>query len=175
MYLITLYQIWCSYHIYVKKAIKFMSLWHHSEPFGLLSSYSSCFFRGVRPSFSGLMSYPYLFGMLNLDHSYTNLSFPTGWSPYFLDVVAHVEICIFPFQVTVWDTCPMLPMVIWSHVFFFWKFNSVILSSNVIFFDGPITQARIYFISSKCSFKCCANTFLLLCRSSSKGLVISLF
>jgi hypothetical protein len=44
----------------------------------------------------------------------------------------------------------------------FWESNG----TNVVVFDGPITQAKIYFASSRCSFRCCANTSLFLCRAT---------
>jgi hypothetical protein len=65
--------------------------------------------------------------------------------------------------------------VIWSHLitcFAFWKFSGAILSSNATFLDTSIIWTRIYFTSSICSFKCCATTSPLLCKSSSKGLII---
>jgi hypothetical protein len=68
--------------------------------------------------------------------------------------------------IVIWD-CPMTCLA-------FWKFNSVILSSNAIFFNGPITWARIYFVFSKCSFEFHANTSSLLWKSSSRGVVINL-
>jgi hypothetical protein len=174
MYLVALYQIWCLYHIYVRKTIRFKILWHHSEPFGSSLGHYFCFFKGARPSFNGLTCCPHLFRMLSFDHSCINIPFPTGWSLYFLDVTTHVEIGIYPFWVALQDTCAMLPKLIWSHVLF-WKSNNAMIFSNALFFDGPITQVKIYFISSRCLFRCYASTSILMCRSSSKGLVISLF
>ncbi len=74
-YLITLYQISCSYHSYVTKAIRVRILGHHNGPFGLLLGHSSCFFKGVRPSLSGPTCYPYLILMLGFDRSCISLSF----------------------------------------------------------------------------------------------------
>jgi len=126
MYLVVLYQLWCSYHIYVRKAIRFKILWHHNEPFDSSSGHSSCFFKGVRPSFNGLTCCPCLYRMLGFHHSYINILFPTRWSLYFLDVVAHVETGTYPFQVTLHDTHAMLLVVIRSHVLLF---KSVIVQS----------------------------------------------
>jgi len=85
----------------------------------------------------------------------------------FFHVVAHVKIgrtMEYPCDVT-WGR-PITCLA-------FRESSSAILSSNAIFFYGLIKEAGIYFTFNKCSFKCCANMFSLLCRSSSKGLVIS--
>jgi len=126
MYLVALYRIWCSYHIYVRKAIRFKILWHHSEPFGSSLGHSSYFFKGVRPSFNGLTCCPHLYRMLGFDHFCINILFPTRWSLYFLDMVAHVKTGTYPFQVTLHDTHVMLFEVIQSHVFLF---KSLIMQS----------------------------------------------
>jgi hypothetical protein len=49
-----------------------------SGPFGSLSSHSSCFFEGVKPSISGQTCYPHLFRMLGFDRSCTSISFLVG-------------------------------------------------------------------------------------------------
>jgi hypothetical protein len=56
----------------------------------------------------------------------------------------------------------------------FWKFSGAILSSTTIFFNGPITQAWVYFAFNICSYKRYVTASLFLCRSSSRGLVIGL-
>jgi hypothetical protein len=170
-YLVALYQIWCSYHNYVWKTIKVRILWHHSGPFDLLLGHSSCFFRGVRP----LTSYPCHFRMLGFNRTYISLSFSVGWSPYFFwcDGTCKYQYlsllgCIIGYSCIITWGCPITCLV-------FWKSNCAVLSSNVVFFDGPTTQAKIYFPFNRCSFKCHANMSPLLCRSSNRGLVINVF
>jgi hypothetical protein len=46
------------------------------------ATHFSCFFKGVRPSFSGPTCYPHLFMMLGLDRSCISIMFLVGWSPY---------------------------------------------------------------------------------------------
>jgi hypothetical protein len=174
-YLVVLYWIWCSYHNYVKKAIRVRILWHHGGPFGLLLGHSSYFFLGVKPSFSGSTSYPRLFKMLGFDRIYTSFSFLIGWSPYSFwcggtckDWYLSLLGCITRYPCVITWSCLITCLA-------FRKSNSVVLSSNVIFFDGPTTQARIYFPFNRCSFECCANMYSLMCRSSNKGFVFNLF
>jgi hypothetical protein len=173
-YLAALYQVWCLYHSFVRKAIRVKILWHHSGPFGSSSSHSSYFFRGVRPSFSGLTCCPHLFRMLGFDRSCISLLFPVGWSPFSSwcngtckDQYLSLLGC------TIGYPC----IVTWGHpitCLAFRKFNNAILFSNEFFFDGPTTWVRIYFASNKCPSGCCVNTSSLLCRSNNKGLIISL-
>jgi hypothetical protein len=174
-YIATLYQVWCSYHSYVKKVIRVRILWHQNGPFNLSSGHSSCFFKGARPSFNGLTCYPCLFRMLSIDHSYISHSFPTWWSAYsswcsgtcrdrYLSFIDHITgyVCV-----VTWG-CPIT-------CFIFQKSNNAIFSPNVIFFDEPITWTKIYFDSNKCSFGCWVNTSSLLCKSNNRGLVINSF
>jgi hypothetical protein len=135
----------------------------------LVHCHSSCFFSGARFSWSGLMCYFHLFKMLGFDRSYTSFSYLTRWSPYSpwcngtckywkLSLPCHIA--------------GYLCNVIWScsfTCFAFQKYNSVILSSNAILFDGPITWARIYFVYNRCSFECHAPMSLLLCKSSNRA------
>jgi hypothetical protein len=173
-YLATLYQVWCLYHSYVGKAMKVKILWHHSEPFGSSLSHFSYFFQGTRPSISGPTCYPYLLKILGFDHFCTSISFLAKWSPYFssCDGTCKNRYLSFP-CCTMGYSCNVTWCRPMTHLAF-QEPNVAILSSNVIFFDGPTTQAKFYFISTKCSFECCANTFPLLCKSYSKGLVINL-
>ncbi len=55
----------------------------------------------------------------------------------------------------------------------FWEPNDFVLSLVVGFFGGSLTQARIYFVSSRHSFKYHASTSLLMCGSRRRHLVIS--
>jgi hypothetical protein len=174
-YFAMLYWVWCSYHSYIKKAIRVKILWHHNGPFGLLSSHFFCFFKGVRPSLSGPTCYPHLFRMLGFDRSCTNLSFPTWWSFYsfWCSGICKDRYFSLPSHTTGYSC-----NVTWGCLITclaFWKSNNAIISSNAIFFDGPTTWARIYSTSSRSSFECCANTSSLLCRSNNRGLVISSF
>jgi hypothetical protein len=50
--------------------------------FNITVSHFICFFKGALPSLNGSTCCPYLFGMLNFDHSCTYHSFPTRWSPH---------------------------------------------------------------------------------------------
>ncbi len=81
-YLATLHQVWCLYHSYVGKAIRFRILWHHNESFGWLFGHYFYFFKGVRPSLSGPTWCLYLPRMLGFDRCCINLSFLARWSPY---------------------------------------------------------------------------------------------
>ncbi len=83
MYLATIYQIWCSYHSYVRKVIRVKILWHHNGPFGSSSSHYSCLVKGAQPILNCPTCYPCLFRMLGFDYSCTSLFFPTRWSPYY--------------------------------------------------------------------------------------------
>jgi hypothetical protein len=172
-YLATLYRIWCSYHSYVIKVINVRILWHHIGPFGSLSCHSSYFFKAARPSLSGLTCCPCLFRMLSFDHSCISFLFLVKWSPYssWCDGTCKDQYLSLPGH-TMGYSC----VVTWSHpitCLAFQKFSSAILSSNIIFFDGRTTRVEIYFTFTRCSFGCCANTFLLLCRSNNRVLVIS--
>jgi hypothetical protein len=51
--------------------------------------------------------------------------------------------------------------------------SGTILSSSSFFFDGPTTRAKVYFTSSKCSFRCCVNMSPFLCKSCNMGIVIN--
>jgi len=87
------------------------------------------------------------FRILGFDHFCTSFLYPVRWSPYFswcggtckdqyLSILGH--------------TMRYLCDVNWGHLItclVFQKFSSVILSSNAILFDRPITQAWIYFTS----------------------------
>jgi hypothetical protein len=169
-YLVTLYRIWYLYHSYVRKAIKVKILWHHSGPFSSLLGHSSYFFKGLKPSLSGLTCCLRLFRMVGFDYSCINISFLVGWSPYsswcngtcrdqYLSLLGHIMIYS---NIVIWG-CPIT-------CFAFQEFSSAILFWNAFFFDRPTTWAKIYFTFSRCSFKCCVNMSSLLCRSSSKGL-----
>jgi len=173
MYFVMLYRVWCSYHNYVKKTMKVKILWHHKAPFGSSLGHSSYFFKRVRLSLNTLMCCPCLFRMLGFDRSCISLSFPTRWSPYFSwcsgtckDWYLSLLGCIMGYLCNVTWSCLIKCLT-------FQKFSGAILSSNAIFFDGPITWVGIYFAFTRCCFRCCANTFLLLCRSNNRGLVIN--
>ncbi len=56
-----------------------------------------------------------------------------------------------------------------------WRFNGSILSLVVSFFGGSLTRAEVCLAPSKRSFRYHANTFLFMCRSRGKHLVINLF
>jgi len=174
-YLVVLYWAWCSYHSYVRKAFRVMILWHHSGPFGSSSSHFSCFFKGVRPSFGGLMCCPSLFRTLGFDCSCNSLSFPIGWSPYsfWCGGTCRNRYLSLPSRITRYP-CD----VTWGHLtscFAFRKSSSAILFSITVLFSGPTTRARIYFAFNKCSFRSCASMFSFLCLSNNRGLVINLF
>ncbi len=170
MYLATLYQIWYSYHNYVRKVIKVKIRCHHNGPFGSSLGHSSYFFKGLRPSLSGPTCCLRLFKMLGFDCSCINLLFLARWSPYsswcsgtcrdwYLSLRGHIM--------------GYLNIVTWGCLitcFAFQEFSSAILFSNVIFFDRLTTWIGIYFIFSRCLFRCYANMSLFMCRSSSKSL-----
>jgi hypothetical protein len=143
-----LHQIWCSYHKYVGEAIRFRILWHHNGPFGKLSNHPSCFFTGVKVSLNGPTCYACLFRMLDINHPCTNLSFLVRWSPYFFSCDGTcINWYLFLPSIITWYPCD----VTWGHLITchtFQEFSCVILSSNVIFFDGPTTRTRIYFAST---------------------------
>jgi hypothetical protein len=151
-------------------------LW--SRSFGTIVSHlvhPSYFFLRVKPSLSGPTCCTYLFKMLGFDCSCINISFLAKWSPYSssCDGTCKDQCLSFPcytmgYSCNVTCSCPITCLA-------FQKSSVAILSSNIVFFDGPTTQAIIYFVSSKCPFECCANTFPLLCKSCNKGLVISSF
>jgi hypothetical protein len=117
--------------------------------------------------------HPRYFRILGFDHFCTSFLFLARWSPYsswcggtckdqYLSILGH--------------TMKYLCDVSWGHLItclVFQEISNAILSSNAVLFDGPITQAWIYFTSSICSFGCCVSTSLFLCRSSIKGLVIN--
>jgi hypothetical protein len=115
----------------------------------------------------------HLFRMLGFDYSCINFLFLAWWSSYsFLcdgtckDWYLSFPNCTMGYLCNVtWD-CPITCLT-------FWKSSNVILSSSVVFFYGPTTQTWIYFTFNRCSFGCCVNMSLLLCRSSSRGLVIA--
>jgi hypothetical protein len=145
MYLATLYQVWCSYHNYVKKIIKVKIFWHHSGPFGLLLSHSSYFFKGIRPSFNGSMCCLCFFKMLGFDHFCISFLFLARWSPYSFKCNGTCKYRYLSFLGrTLWYPCN----VTWGcpiTCFVFREFSSVILSSNAVFFNGPTTWVWIYF------------------------------
>ncbi len=164
-----LYQVWCLYHSYVRKAIKVTILWHHSGPLGSSSSHSSYFFRGARPSFS-VRCAALVFSMLGFDWSYISLSFPTRWSPFssWCGGTCRNWYLSFPTCITGY-----LCVVTWGRLITclaFWKSSSAIISPNAVFFGGPTSRAIIYFTFNRCSFGYRANTSSLLCRSSNKKL-----
>jgi len=57
----------------------------------------------------------------------------------------------------------------------FWEPNGLILSLVEGLFDGLPTRTKVYFVSSKCSFKYHLNTFLFMCGSKGKCLVTTTF
>jgi hypothetical protein len=173
MYLAVLYWVWCLYHSYVGKVIRVKILWHHNGPFGSSSCRSSCLFKGARPSLSGLMCCPCLLRMLGFDHSYTIFSFLPRWLFYFLWCNGTCKKWYLSLPSC---TIGYLCNVTWGHPithFSFRKFSSVVLSSNVVFFNGPTTWVGTYFASSRCSFRCCVHTSSFLCKFNNRGLVIS--
>jgi len=113
------------------------------------------------------------FRILGFDHLCISFLFLARWSPYsswcggtckdlYLSILGH--------------TMRYLCDVTWGHLItclVFQESSNVILFSNVVLFDGPITRAWIYFTFNICCFGCCVSTSSLLCRSSIKGLVIN--
>jgi hypothetical protein len=87
--------------------------------------------------------------------------------------MAHVESDIYPFQIAPQSSHAMLFEVVWSRLAF-WKSNGAILFSNAIFLNGPTTWEKNSFTFSKRSFRCHVNTFMFLCKSSHRGLIINL-
>ncbi len=169
-YIAMLYQVWCSYHNYVRKVIKVKILWHHNGPFSSSSGHSSYFFKGASLSFSCPTCYPRLFRMLGFNHSCTSFSFPTRWSFYFFWCNGT---CRDRYLSLLGRTIGYPCIITWGcsiTCLAFRKSNGAILSSNVIFFYGPTTQVGIYF-NNKCSFGCHASTYLFLCKSNNMGLV----
>jgi len=113
------------------------------------------------------------FRILGFDHFCTSFLFLTRWSP---NSSWCGGTCKDQYLSILGQTMKYLCDVSWGHLitcFVFQEFSSAILFSNAVLFDGPITQAWIYFISSICSCGCCVSTSLFLCRSSIKGLVIN--
>jgi hypothetical protein len=147
-YFTALHQVWCSYYNYIGEAIRFKILWHHIGPFGSLSNHSFYFFMGAKASLSGPMCCAHLFRMLNFDYFYINLSFPIGWLAYssWCNGTCINWYLFLPNSIMVYP-CD----VIWGHLITclaFQEFNGVILSSSVVFFDGPTTQTKIDFAST---------------------------
>jgi hypothetical protein len=108
---------------------------------------------------------PRILGMLGIDPFCTCHSFPVRWSPYFSKcnntcgdwhffVLDGITRC--PSHVTL--GCQLLGPT-------FWKPSGLILSLVASFFDGSPTWAKVYFASSKCSFKYHSSTSLLMCMS----------
>jgi hypothetical protein len=103
----------------------------------------SFFFRGARPSFNGSTCCPRLFRMLGFDRSCISFLFLVRWSPYsswcsdtckyrYLSLIGRIT--RYPCDVT------------WSNLITclaFWKYSIATLFSNAVFFDEPITQAKI--------------------------------
>ncbi len=151
-YLVVLCQEWCLYHSYVRKNIKVRILQHHNGPLGSSSGQCYCFFRGFRHSLSGLTCCPCRFRMLGFDRSQISLLFLVGWSPYSSWCTGTCKdwYLSFPSRSTGY-----LCIVTWGRpitCLAFCKFNSAIISPNVVFFGTPTTRARIYFAFNKYSF-----------------------
>jgi hypothetical protein len=147
-------------------------LWQHNGPFGSLSSHYSYFFKGARPSFSGLMCYPRFLRMLGFDRSCISFSFLARWSFYSSWCGGKCKISICPSQVALQDTHVMLLEVVQSHVL---PFKSLVVQSypqcSFLWWTNYTSKNLFHF--SIHSFRCCASTFILLCRSNNKGLIIS--
>ncbi len=93
--------------------------------------------------------------------------------PILLNVVAHVETDTSLFQMALQDVqamctlgCPLSSPTLW-------ELNGSILSPIVGFFNGSLTQVRVYFTFNRRSFKYYVNMFPLICGSKDKHLVIS--
>jgi hypothetical protein len=167
-----LYQVWCSYHSYVRKAIRIKILSHHNGPF--------CHHQVTLLAFLEGLSLPSMV-------QHVAPTFLRCWALIVLTLV-YCFLVGWPYSSSCGGTCKdqylsflnhitgYLCNVTWGHLITclaFWKSSSVILYSNAIFFDGSIIWAGIYFASNRCSFECCANMFSFLCRSNNKGLVIN--
>jgi hypothetical protein len=103
------------------------------------------FFMNVRVSLNGPTCCARLFRMLDFDRFCISLSFPIGWSPYSFSCDGTcINWYLFLPSSTMGYPCD----VSWGHLITcptFQEFSGIILSSNVIFFDGPTTRTRIDF------------------------------
>jgi hypothetical protein len=103
-------------------------------------------FLGVRPSFNGSTYYPHLLRMLSFDRSYISFSFLARGAPYFSWCGGTCKDRYLSFPS---DTMKFPCNVTWGCLITclaFRNFNGAILFSNAVFFDGPTTWIKIYFV-----------------------------
>jgi len=125
--------------------LKVKIFWHHNGPFGSLSNHYSSFFKWARSSLTGLMCCPHFFRVFGFDRSCISFSFLARWSFYFSWCGGT---CKDRYLSLPSSTTRYMCNVTWSCLitcFAFEKSSGAILFSNAVFFDGPITQAKIYF------------------------------
>jgi hypothetical protein len=139
-----------------------------------LPNHSFCFFRWARPLFYSLNYCLHILGMLGIDCSCICHLFLTRLSHY-----------LFRCNNTCWNWHFFIPDGTMRHSSpaipslsllgpTLWKPNGLILSPVIVFFDRSLTRVRLYLTSNKCSFIYHANTFLFMCGSRGKCLVVNL-
>ncbi len=174
-YFVTLCWVQYLYHSYVGKITWCRIFWWFYQSPSLLLDHSSCFFKHAWPLFYGSDYCPHILGVLGIDCSCICHLFPVGWLPY-----------SFRCNSTCWDQHFRVPDGIWrclSHATpgcpfscpTFWELSGLVLPWIVGFFGESLTQAKVYFPSSRRSFGYCASTFLFMCESRGKHLVINSF
>jgi hypothetical protein len=111
--------------------------------------------------------------MLSIDIFYTCHLFPAWWSPYSPRCSNTCWNWHFPVpNNTTKDLIPTTPSCLLSSPTL-WKPSGSILSPIAGFFGRSPTRAAICLTFYKCSFKFYANMFLLMCRFTSKHVVIN--
>ncbi len=161
------------YHNYVGEVTWCRIFWWFNWSSSSLSSHSSYFFEQVQFHFYNLDCCLHILGMLGINRSYTCHSFIVWWSPY-----------SFGCSSTCWEWHFLVPNGITKYTChvtlsclflgpIFWEFNGLILFPITSFFGGLPTWIKVYFDCNKCSFRYHVNTYLLMCGSKDKRLVIS--
>ncbi len=125
MYLVMLYQLWCLYHSYVGEATRarsFGTIMGHLVHYQITLHVSlggldlPSMVQHVAIAFLECCALIALTLIFHFQQDHLTL----------LDIMAHVKIGIYPFQVALWNTRAMLFEVIWSHVL---PFESLVVQS----------------------------------------------
>jgi len=171
-YFITLYWVWYLYHNYVGEVTWCNIFWWFYWSLNSSSRNFFCFFKRAQPLF--WTTTPTFLGCWALIAPTFFTCFQQDDRPILLNVVTHVENRHFPIPNGI-RRCPnhVTPRCLLSCPTF-WKPNGSIIPLVIGCFGGSLTQTRVYFPYSIHSFRYCASTFLLMCRSKGMHLVINL-
>jgi hypothetical protein len=171
-YFITLHCVWFVYHGYVGEIIVCGIFWHYGGSFGSLLGHFTYFFRGAWASLSGSTYYPFFWDV-------------GLWLFLHLSLVSNEIITLF-FSIW-WHMLRLTPSLLVGTTWYLsfttldclfssppiWESHGIIISLFINLFDILFTWSWICHIFSRCYFGHHMSTYLILCKSNYKCLIIS--